>query len=96
MRPGLTHDLWRTRKSASHSTESIIEDVNVANLHRNVTSHMRTLDRNNFRMARHPGEILKVTDHRGGQRFRSEPTHRLRMPALMTALPERARSGLHR
>jgi hypothetical protein len=29
MRPGLTHDLWRTRKSASHSTESIIEDVSV-------------------------------------------------------------------
>ena len=39
MRPGLTHDLWRTRKSASHSTESIIEDVSVTNLHRNVTSH---------------------------------------------------------
>jgi len=39
MRPGLTQDLWRTRKSASHSTESIIEDVSVTNLHRNVTSH---------------------------------------------------------
>ena len=42
MRPGLTHDLWRTRKSASHSTESIVEDVSVTNFHRNVTSHKQT------------------------------------------------------
>ena len=45
MRPGLTHDLWRTRKSASHSTESIVEDVSVTNLHRNVTSHQAGLER---------------------------------------------------
>jgi len=44
MGPGLTHDLWRTRKSASHSTESIIEDVSVTNLHRNVTSHKADLN----------------------------------------------------
>jgi hypothetical protein len=39
-RPGLTHDLWRTRKS--HGPESIIEDVGVTNLHRTVTSHIGT------------------------------------------------------
>lgn len=33
-RPGLTHDLRRTRKSsADHGPENIIEDVNAANLH---------------------------------------------------------------
>ena len=41
-RPGLTHDLRRTRKSAGHGPESIIEDVNVTNVRRNGTSHMRT------------------------------------------------------
>jgi len=32
----------------------------------------------------------------GGAFEKREPTHRLRMPALLTALPERAQSGLHR
>ena len=32
----------------------------------------------------------------GGAFEKREPTHRLRMPALLTALPERTRSGLHR
>jgi len=59
MGPGLTHDLWRTRKSASHSTESIIEDVSVTNLHRNVTSHSGLLARSNFRIARDPVSVLR-------------------------------------
>jgi hypothetical protein len=41
-RLGLTHDLRRTRKSAGHGPESIIEDVNVTNFSRNVTSHIGT------------------------------------------------------
>jgi hypothetical protein len=32
----------------------------------------------------------------GGAFEKREPTHRLRMPALLTALSERAQSGLHR
>ena len=32
----------------------------------------------------------------GGAFEKREPRHRLRMPALLTALPERAQSGLHR
>jgi hypothetical protein len=36
----------------------------------------RLLDRNNFRMARHPGEILKVTDHRANFTFALGQAHR--------------------
>jgi hypothetical protein len=62
----------------------------------------RFLDPQGERSDHHIGDLcipLRLFQGRnvaGGAFEKREPTLRLRMPALLTALPERAQSGLHR